>query len=143
MAGVSSAAPTLESGNGNGSAGDGVFDASHVADVKAWLKGAFEAVGKEVPEFEYTPRTVAHLHNLAVLSQHRTHSATIVAADLRQRASEFRSQGKAPAPFGGIVDSPRILFISGLFMLQCVCPASQIASEQGLMLSYCRDKLVT
>ena len=121
MAGVSSAAAaTLESGNGNGngSGGDGVFDASHVADVKAWLKGAFEAVGKEVPEFEYTPRTVAHLHNLAVLSQHRTHSATIVAADLRQRASEFRSQGKAPpAPFGGIVDSPRMFFVSGLFML--------------------------
>jgi HAUS augmin-like complex subunit 1 len=115
MAGVSSAAAaaaTSESGNGNGSGGDGVFDASHVADVKAWLKGAFEAVGKEVPEFEYTPRTVAHLHNLAVLSQHRTHSATIVAADLRQRASEFRSQGKAPActfSFGGIVASPRIL----------------------------------
>ena len=136
MAGVSSAAAaTLESGNGNGngSGGDGVFDASHVADVKAWLKGAFEAVGKEVPEFEYTPRTVAHLHNLAVLSQHRTHSATIVAADLRQRASEFRSQGKAPAPFGGIVDSPRMFLCKWSFYvaLQCVCPASHIASEQG------------
>lgn len=91
MAGVSGGG-LAESGSG-GAAGDGVFDAQQVADVKAWLRGAFEAVGKEVPEFEYTPRTVAHLHNLAVLSQHRTQSATIVAADLRQRASEFRSQG--------------------------------------------------
>ena len=98
-----------------------------MGDVKAWLKGAFEAVGKEVPEFEYTLHTVALLHNLAVLSQHRTHSATIVAMDLQQRASEFRSQGKAPAPFGGIVNSSRMFFISGLFMLQCVCPASHIA----------------
>jgi hypothetical protein len=117
MAGVSSAAAaTSESGNGNGSGGDGVFDASHVADVKAWLKGAFEAVGKEVPEFEYTPRTVAHLHNLAVLSQHRTHSATIVAADLRQRASEFRSQGKAPAPFLLVVLS----LVRGFYVAMCV-----------------------
>lgn len=89
MAGVSGG---LESGSG--AAGDGVFDAQQVTDVKTWLRGAFEAVGKEVPEFEYTPRTVTHLHNLAVLSQHRTQSATIVAADLRQRASEFRSQGR-------------------------------------------------
>lgn len=90
MAGVSSG--DLESGS-TGGTGDGVFDAQQLADVKAWLRGACEAVGKEVPEFEYTPRTVAHLHNLALLSQHRTQSATIVAADLRQRASEFRSQG--------------------------------------------------
>lgn len=88
MAGVSGSS---ESGNG-AAGGEGVFDAQQLADVKAWLRGAFEAVGKEVPEFEYTPRTVAHLHNLAVLSQHRTQSATIVAADLRQRAAEFRSQ---------------------------------------------------
>jgi HAUS augmin-like complex subunit 1 len=90
MAGVSGSS---ESGNG-AAGGEGVLDAQQLADVKAWLRGAFEAVGKEVPEFEYTPRTVAHLHNLAVLSQHRTQSATIVAADLRQRAAEFRSQGK-------------------------------------------------
>lgn len=91
MAGVSGG--SSETGSGAAAAGDWVFDAQQLADVKAWLRGAFEAVGKEVPEFEYTPRTVAHLHNLAVLSQHRTQSATIVAADLRQRAAEFRSQG--------------------------------------------------
>ena len=89
MAGVSGG---MESASG--AAGDGVFDEKQVADVKAWLRGAFEAVGKDVPEFEYTPRTVAHLYNLAVLSQHRTQSATIVAADLRQRATEFRGQGR-------------------------------------------------
>lgn len=86
---------TGESGNG---AGDGVFDASHIADVKAWLRGVFDAVGKEVPEFEYTPKTVAHLHNLATLSHHRTQSAIVVAADLRQQASEFRSQGMILVP---------------------------------------------
>ena len=44
MAGVSSAATTLESENGNGSVGDGVFDAPHVADVEALLMKAFQKV---------------------------------------------------------------------------------------------------
>lgn len=93
MAGASSSR-NIESGSGGGGiAGDGVFDAQQSADVKSWLRGVFEAVGKEVSEFEYTPCTVTHLHNLTVLSQHRTQSATIVAADLRQRTAEFRMQG--------------------------------------------------
>jgi HAUS augmin-like complex subunit 1 len=91
MAGATGA---MESGSGSGAAatGDGVFDVAHIGEVKTWLRGAFEAVGKEVPEFEYTPSTVAHLHSLATLSQHRTHAANVIATDLRQQAAEYRSQ---------------------------------------------------
>jgi hypothetical protein len=93
MAGATGA---MESGSGSGAAatGDGVFDVAHIGEVKTWLRGAFEAVGKEVPEFEYTPSTVAHLHSLATLSQHRTHAANVIATDLRQQAAEYRSQGQ-------------------------------------------------
>jgi hypothetical protein len=78
MAGATGA---MESGSGSGAAatGDGVFDVAHIGEVKTWLRGAFEAVGKEVLEFEYTPSTVAHLHSLATLSQHRTHAANVIA----------------------------------------------------------------
>lgn len=68
------------------------FDTAHIADVKAWLNSTFDAADREVPEFEYTPRTVAHLHAIATVSQARTQAATIVAGDLRQKASEYRSQ---------------------------------------------------
>ncbi|CAK9233308.1 unnamed protein product [Sphagnum troendelagicum] len=91
MAGATGA---MESASGSAAAatGDGVFDVAHIGEVKTWLRGAFEAVGKEVPEFEYTPSTVAHLHSLATLSQHRTHAANVIATDLRQQAAEYRSQ---------------------------------------------------
>ncbi|KAF5206686.1 Augmin subunit [Thalictrum thalictroides] len=68
------------------------FDTSHIAEVKAWLVSQFEAVGKDVPDFEYTPRSVAHLHSLVTVSQAKTQAAGIVAADLRQKAVEYRSQ---------------------------------------------------
>ncbi|PIA29848.1 hypothetical protein AQUCO_05800133v1 [Aquilegia coerulea] len=68
------------------------FDTAHIAEVKAWLVSQFEAVGKDVPDFEYTPRSVAHLHSLATVSQAKTQAAGIVAADLRQKAVEYRSQ---------------------------------------------------
>ncbi|KAJ4953781.1 hypothetical protein NE237_030613 [Protea cynaroides] len=68
------------------------FDALRIAEVKAWLASHFDAVGKEVPEFEYTPRSVAHLHNIATLSQANSQVAGIVASDLRQKAAEYRSQ---------------------------------------------------
>ncbi|KAJ0091154.1 AUGMIN subunit 1 [Pistacia vera] len=67
-------------------------DASRIAEVKAWLASQFEAAGKEVPDFEYTPRSVAHLYNLVTLSQAKTQAANIVAADFRQKATEYRSQ---------------------------------------------------
>ncbi|KAJ4967252.1 hypothetical protein NE237_019101 [Protea cynaroides] len=68
------------------------FDAARIAEVKAWLASQFDAVGKEVPEFEYTPRSIAHLHNIATISQAKSQAAGIVASDLRQKAAEYRSQ---------------------------------------------------
>lgn len=69
-------------------------DPTRIAEVKAWLSSQFDAVGKDVPEFEYTPRAIAYLHNLATLSQSKTHASSIVANDFRIKASEYRSQGQ-------------------------------------------------
>ena len=69
------------------------FDAARIQEVKAWLISQFDAVGKDVPEFEYTPRSIAHLHNIATVSQAKTQAAGIVANDFRQKAAEYRSQG--------------------------------------------------
>ncbi|KAK8320593.1 hypothetical protein V6Z11_A12G047700 [Gossypium hirsutum] len=52
----------------------------------------FDNAGKEVPDFEYTPRSIAHLYNLATVSQAKTQAANIVANDFRQKAAEYRSQ---------------------------------------------------
>lgn len=68
------------------------FDAAHIGEVKQWLTSTFENAGKDVPSFEYTPRSVAHLHNLATISTSRTQAASLVAEDLRIKAAEFRSQ---------------------------------------------------
>ncbi|KAL8095294.1 AUGMIN subunit 1 [Apium graveolens] len=67
-------------------------DPTRISEVKAWLSSQFDAVGKDVPEFEYTPRAIAYLHNLATLSQSKTHASSIVANDFRIKASEYRSQ---------------------------------------------------
>ncbi|KAL2608989.1 hypothetical protein R1flu_027562 [Riccia fluitans] len=90
MAGLLMTQPGIGAGGVNGN--EGVFDAAHVAEVKTWLKSVFEAVGREVPEFELTPQSVTHLHSICAKSQKRTQAATIVAADLRQKASEFRTE---------------------------------------------------
>ncbi|PKA51191.1 hypothetical protein AXF42_Ash010631 [Apostasia shenzhenica] len=68
------------------------FDAVLIAKVKAWLASQFAAAGRELPEFEFTPRSVAHLHALATLSLARSRAASIVAADLRLKAAEYRAQ---------------------------------------------------
>ncbi|KAI3904414.1 hypothetical protein MKW98_014594 [Papaver atlanticum] len=68
------------------------FDSTRIAEVKAWLVSQFEYVGKDVPEFEYTPTSISHLHSLATISQAKTQAAGIVASDLRQKAMEYRSQ---------------------------------------------------
>ncbi|KAG4191910.1 hypothetical protein ERO13_A07G124200v2, partial [Gossypium hirsutum] len=52
----------------------------------------FDAAGKEAPDFEYTLRSIAHLYNLATVSQAKTQAANIVANDFRQKAAEYRSQ---------------------------------------------------
>ncbi|KAJ6912658.1 AUGMIN subunit 1 [Populus alba x Populus x berolinensis] len=67
-------------------------DAGRIAEMKAWLASQFDAAGKDVPEFEYTPRSIAHLYNLATASQAKTQAANIVANDFRQKAVEYRAQ---------------------------------------------------
>lgn len=68
------------------------FDSARIAEVKSWLVSQFESVGKDVPDFEYTTRSISHLHSLACISQAKTQAAGIVASDLRQKAMEYRSQ---------------------------------------------------
>lgn len=68
-------------------------DAARIAEVKVWLSSQFDAAGKDVPEFEYTPRSIAHLYNLATVSQAKTQAANILANDFRQKATEYRAQG--------------------------------------------------
>lgn len=70
----------------------GSSDAARIAEVKAWLAAQFDAAGKDVPDFMYTHRSVAHLHNLVTVSQAKTQAANIVASDFRQKAAEYRSQ---------------------------------------------------
>uniref|UniRef100_A0A7N0VFB9 HAUS augmin-like complex subunit 1 n=1 Tax=Kalanchoe fedtschenkoi TaxID=63787 RepID=A0A7N0VFB9_KALFE len=78
--------------SGEDESNKGGVDASKIAEVKAWLSSQFEAVGKEVPDFDYTPRSIAYLHNLATLSQAKTQAAGILASDFQQKAIEYRSQ---------------------------------------------------
>lgn len=67
---------------------------NRISEVKSWLVSQFDAAGKDhVPDFEYTPRTISHLHNLATISQAKTQAASIIANDFRLKASEYRSQG--------------------------------------------------
>ncbi|XP_022153871.1 AUGMIN subunit 1 [Momordica charantia] len=65
---------------------------SRIAEVKEWLGSEFGRAGKEVPDFEYTPRSISHLHNLCTLSQAKTRAAEILAKDFRLKASEYRAQ---------------------------------------------------
>nr|XP_043621406.1 AUGMIN subunit 1 [Erigeron canadensis] len=69
------------------------FDTARIGEVKSWIASQFELAGKDhVPEFEYTPRSISHLHNLATVSQAKTQAASIIANDFRLKASEYRSQ---------------------------------------------------
>ena len=67
---------------------------SRIGEVREWLAKTFETAGKPVPEFEYTPRSVAHLHGLLTVSKAKDEAARLVARDFRQKASEYRSQGR-------------------------------------------------
>ncbi|KAL0334364.1 UNVERIFIED_CONTAM: AUGMIN subunit [Sesamum angustifolium] len=82
---------SVTSSEASKSSGTG-FDANRIAEVKAWLVSQFDAASKDIPDFDYTPRSIAHLHNIATLSQAKTQAATIVANDFRQKAAEYRSQ---------------------------------------------------
>ncbi|KAL7224264.1 hypothetical protein ACSBR1_025682 [Camellia fascicularis] len=68
------------------------FSINQIEEVKTWLVSQFDGDGKDVPDFEYTSQSISHLHNLATLSQANTQAALIVANDLHQKASEYRSQ---------------------------------------------------
>ncbi|XP_034703594.1 AUGMIN subunit 1-like [Vitis riparia] len=68
------------------------LDSGRISDVKAWLASQYDAAGKDVPDFEYTPRTIGRLHNLSSLSQAKTQAAGILATDFRQKAAEYRCQ---------------------------------------------------
>ncbi|XP_047315360.1 AUGMIN subunit 1 [Impatiens glandulifera] len=99
----------------------GGSDASRIAEVKTWLASQFDALGKDVPEFEYTPRSVAHLHYLATVSQSKTQAARIVATDFRQKAAEYRSQA---ARIREILDS--------VGLAQDSLPSNVVSSSQVL-----------
>ncbi|KAK1323626.1 hypothetical protein QJS10_CPA02g01523 [Acorus calamus] len=66
--------------------------AAQAAEVRAWLATQFETMGKDVPDFEYTPQNVAHLHAVVAASKARTRASEIVSADYRRKASEYRSE---------------------------------------------------
>lgn len=67
-------------------------EVSGISEVKEWLSKTFEVAGKPVPEFEYTPRSVSHLHHLVTLSKAKDEAARLVARDFRLKAAEYRSQ---------------------------------------------------
>ncbi|GAU11977.1 hypothetical protein TSUD_196010 [Trifolium subterraneum] len=67
-------------------------EVSGIGEVKEWLAKTFEVAGKPVPEFEYTTRSVSHLHHLSTLSKSKDEAARLVARDFRLKASEYRSQ---------------------------------------------------
>ncbi|KAL5546530.1 hypothetical protein UlMin_006217 [Ulmus minor] len=54
----------------SGASSGGASEASQIGEVKQWLDHEFGQAGKEVPQFEYTPRSPRH--NLATLSQAKT-----------------------------------------------------------------------
>ncbi|ERM94128.1 hypothetical protein AMTR_s00010p00142020, partial [Amborella trichopoda] len=59
-----------------------------INEAKGWFDLKLlklDGARKEVPDFEYRERSVVHLHALASTYQARTHVATIVAPDQRQR----------------------------------------------------------
>lgn len=68
-------------------------EASGITEVKEWLAKTFEVAGKPVPEFQYTPRGVSHLHHLSTLSKAKDEAARLVARDYRLKAAEYRAQG--------------------------------------------------
>uniref|UniRef100_A0A7N2R7C9 Uncharacterized protein n=1 Tax=Quercus lobata TaxID=97700 RepID=A0A7N2R7C9_QUELO len=70
----------------------GGSDATRISDAEKWLAARFGDAGKEVPDFEYTPRSVSYLHNLITISEAKEKSAHIVAKDFRRKAAEYRSQ---------------------------------------------------
>ncbi|KAB2058670.1 hypothetical protein ES319_A11G249400v1 [Gossypium barbadense] len=87
----------VDGNNGESSGKQNLIDESIKGRIRTYymtplIRRLFDAAGKEVPDFEYTPRSIAHLYNLATVSQAKTQAANIVANDFRQKAAEYRSQ---------------------------------------------------
>jgi len=59
-------------------------DASRISEVQKWLAARFGDAGKEVPDFEYTPRSVAYLNSVLTISEAKEKSADILAKDFRR-----------------------------------------------------------
>lgn len=89
------------------------FNINQIPYVKAWIESLFDAAGKDVPDFEYTPQSITHFHNLAVRSQANTEAALIVANDLHQKAAEYSSQGHPPCSLD--------IFCSYFYGCSCFC----------------------
>ncbi|KAG9457013.1 hypothetical protein H6P81_001521 [Aristolochia fimbriata] len=67
-------------------------DVAQIVEINSWLSTLFDAAGVPVPDFDYTPESVAHLHALASLSRSRTRAAEILASDGRRKAREYSAQ---------------------------------------------------
>ncbi|XLU28105.1 hypothetical protein S245_064171, partial [Arachis hypogaea] len=67
---------------------------SRIEEVSEWLAKTFEAASKPVPGFEYTPRSVSHLHGLLIVSKAKDEVVRLVTRDFCQKASEYRSRGQ-------------------------------------------------
>ena len=76
-------------------------DAAHITEIKSFLSSQFEAVNRQVPDFDFTLRIVAHIYSITSLSQSRSRATSIIAADLRTKAGEYRAQ---PARIRKILD---------------------------------------
>ncbi|KAK7316609.1 hypothetical protein RJT34_00200 [Clitoria ternatea] len=96
-------------------------EASVMGEVKEWLVKTFEAAGKPLPEFEYTPRGISHLHHLMILSKAKDEAARLVSRDFRLKASEYRSQA---ARIGEILEN--------VGLAQESLPSNVVASAQVL-----------
>lgn len=53
------------------SAGGAASDAARIAEIKVFIFSLFESAGRPAPDFDFIPRTVAHLYSIASLSQSR------------------------------------------------------------------------
>ncbi|KAJ3693448.1 hypothetical protein LUZ60_008928 [Juncus effusus] len=72
--------------------GRAASDALKLAEIQSWLSSLFDQANRQVPDLTLTPASISHLHSLASLSQSRSQASAIVAADLRQKAAEYRSE---------------------------------------------------
>ncbi|KAJ6316765.1 hypothetical protein OIU78_019947 [Salix suchowensis] len=92
---------------------------ARIAEVKAWLTSQFDAAEIEVPDFQYTPRSIAHFFNSATVSQAKTQADSIVANDFRQKVLQ------------GWGDARECGASSGEFAIKCgfLSPSSCIYSK--------------